>query len=341
MDTVKRKDALGRAGFTLVELLVVIAIIGILVALLLPAVQAAREAARRMQCTNNLKQLGLAHLNFESAKGHFPDGASYDFSQPCPGSGGCRAWTHIHLVLPYFEEGVINDQIEFDTDGGWLNFFRGLTEAEKDLFDNARIGALMCPSISKWDEHYGGGYRRDYFGNLGGRGHSSNATVSRANPDGEEQPLNHGHGGMVDDGMLFINSGVRFAEITDGSSHTMLMGECVQGGWANLPNTTCQTASGDTGYTGGPPEWFRGASGGSETNMAYDRTLRSAIRPLNTVIECMEQLDQNELPFGSEHPGGSTFVFADGHVEFKIDGIDFDVYQGLSTRGKGEDIGGE
>ncbi|MEM7312586.1 MAG: DUF1559 domain-containing protein, partial [Planctomycetota bacterium] len=131
-----------KSAFTLVELLVVIAIIGILVALLLPAVQSAREAARKVQCTNQLKQLGLAVLNYESANRHFPVGVEdddEDFKR-----GLHSGFTH---VLPYLEEQALFDQYDFDP--SW--------QSTNNLAVGAkRINNLMCPSNASSVLHNGG-----------------------------------------------------------------------------------------------------------------------------------------------------------------------------------------
>ncbi|TWT35366.1 hypothetical protein KOR34_02570 [Posidoniimonas corsicana] len=326
-----RSSAIRAPGFTLVELLVVIAIIGVLIALLLPAVQSAREAARRMQCTNNLKQMGLAHLNYESARRHFPDGMSLDMKEGCP-SEGCRGWTHIHLTLPYYEEGVLEQSFDFDYEGGWLYFFRSLTDAEADAITNSRISALLCPSLTKWQENYGYGYRRDYYGSFGGRGHSEAGGSSRfGSIDPATTTLLGPNGPVADDGILYVNSSTKFSEITDGSSKTFLAGESYHGNVSSAPGYgTC---------TGGQPSWYQGGSGKPDpSNTSYGRSLRGTINPINYQIECLSRATDNEVPFGSEHTGGCNMLFADGHVEFLVEGIDFDLYQGMSTRATGETI---
>ncbi|MBN2293811.1 MAG: DUF1559 domain-containing protein, partial [Pirellulales bacterium] len=121
-----------RQGFTLVELLVVIAIIGILIALLLPAVQAAREAARRMQCTNHLKQLALTAQTFHSSEGHLPAGAY------CKGTqiGHCHSW--LEKLLPFMEQQAIYDQIDFTVDNH--------IPPNPEALNEKTISTLMCPT---------------------------------------------------------------------------------------------------------------------------------------------------------------------------------------------------
>jgi len=116
-------------GFTLVELLVVIAIIGILIALLLPAVQAAREAARRMQCSNNLKQLGLAILNYESTFRYLPPGGWSRHARPFPDGASLHA-----IVLPYLEQVGLREQLA------------GVNLASLSNLETLRINTFRCPS---------------------------------------------------------------------------------------------------------------------------------------------------------------------------------------------------
>src|SRR3954468_471547 len=144
-------------GFTLVELLVVIAIIGILVALLLPAIQAAREAARRSQCVNKMKQLGLATLNYESARKLLPyaNTPNYTPATPtgaCAGAAGTATTTNglkkhsvFSFILPYMEEQAVYDQIDFGYD--WCDTTTTTKKGIKNFTAFARdIDVLLCPS---------------------------------------------------------------------------------------------------------------------------------------------------------------------------------------------------
>ncbi|QDS98243.1 DUF1559 domain-containing protein [Adhaeretor mobilis] len=327
MNTDRGADAVRRRGFTLVELLVVIAIIGVLVGLLLPAVQAAREAARRSQCTNNLKQMGLAHLNYEAATGHFPDGMTLDWEGVCRlmPIDGCRGWSNIHHTLAYYEQGAVSQQIDFDFDGGWLYFFRSLSAAERDIIENAEISVLMCPSVVKWEKTN----RKDYYGCFGGRGHSEAQPPLGQPNTGDTLLPARGASRVADDGVLYANSSTKFSEITDGSSNTFLAGESVHGNRISSPGyNTCE---------GGQPEWYVGGrSWRNVGDLSYSRILRSTINPINFEFECRESRYENEIPYGSEHTGGCNMVFADGHVDFLSEDIDFTLYQSLSTRAYGE-----
>ena len=151
-----------QCGFTLVELLVVIAIIGILVSLLLPAVQAAREAARRAQCSNNLRQIGLALLNYESSHRALPAGTWIDFWRPDNCGGDCRGTSFYISVLPFFEEGALEELYDYRGWNGWL----GLPSEVQSRLSDARIGVYVCPSVSAWPSYKP---RRDYFGVVGGK----------------------------------------------------------------------------------------------------------------------------------------------------------------------------
>jgi prepilin-type N-terminal cleavage/methylation domain-containing protein/prepilin-type processing-associated H-X9-DG protein len=181
-------------GFTLVELLIVIAIIGSLVALLFPAVQAAREAARRTHCVNNVKQLALALHAYHDAKGHFP-----------VGNVRYKYWTFQTMLLPYMEQQALFDQCDF--------------KAEDCYAANVSAGGLGPPSVRQIslecpsDPNIGGLYTSTISWSAG-----KYALGSYMGVTGSQMFA-------ADDGMLFLDSHTRFADCTDGAAHTLLLGE--------------------------------------------------------------------------------------------------------------------
>nr|WP_261360806.1 DUF1559 domain-containing protein [Aeoliella straminimaris] len=306
-----------RSAFTLVELLVVIAIIGILVALLLPAVQAAREAARRSQCQNNLKQNGLAALNFESARGHFPSGSETIFPEHCSSTGDCRGTSYAVQMLPYMEQGVIPDIFDFDQEGGTLSLWAN----SGDILENTELSVFRCPSFF---DDVNPPARKDYFAICGGR-----------YPEG---PGNSGE--VFYDGVYYLNSRTRISKITDGTSNTMAIGEAIHyvlRGWG--PGSMKPRE-------GGPSLWFLGGNcqGNSDRTDCFGltdfhgRSLRNTKLPMNSKLPILRHENANDTPMGSAHTGGAQFAYCDGHVDFLQDDIDMDVYQALSTRAGGEII---
>jgi prepilin-type N-terminal cleavage/methylation domain-containing protein/prepilin-type processing-associated H-X9-DG protein len=314
------KDKSNPRAFTLVELLVVITIIGILIALLLPAVQAAREAARRMTCSNNLKQIGLAVLGYEETFSMFPAGAVIP-------SGGGRGTPFYVSILPYLELSNIEALYDYRLPDGWLNAWRG----------NARIrhtpvAAYKCPSEAKWEssvfnldwdlpttgsENYDvGPMRRVYFGVNGGRNAAGSGT----------------HGRTFRDGVMFANSFTRMAYVVDGTSNTLMVGECTH------PHLYGYGPGYGKSMTGGPTVW--GDGGGADAGLPassedMSRCLANTYYPINyDMIKAggMAASERAQTPFYSEHPGGTHFVFCDGHVLFLGETINIDVYQSLSTR---------
>ncbi len=204
-----------RRGFTLIELLVVIAIIAVLIALLLPAVQSAREAARRIQCTNNLKQLGLALHNYISATGSVPVGIDTSIAGYPPGysPGGLSQWTAWSaqaLLLPYAEQGPLYNAANFSVNCCY--FSQSLGAAKNSTVINTRIAAFLCPS----DANAGQTCINSYLGSIG--------------PSTIAYPLDGNTTGIfrIYD-VNYRSSSVTLAAITDGTSNTLAFSESLVG----------------------------------------------------------------------------------------------------------------
>ncbi|MEO6808637.1 MAG: DUF1559 domain-containing protein, partial [Isosphaeraceae bacterium] len=188
-----------RRGFTLIELLVVIAIIGVLIALLLPAVQAAREAARRMQCVNNLKQMGLGLMNYESVTGALPP------SVVLTGSGSTVTWWGgwgvLGRVLPFMEQGPMFNAI---------NFAIGYESLENTTVSGMSVKAYLCPSEIHPQA------KPEPFGQLGVNNYAVNMG---------DWFIWGGFGGQENRGAFGANRSRRLADFTDGTSNTLLASE--------------------------------------------------------------------------------------------------------------------
>ncbi|PQO44846.1 DUF1559 domain-containing protein [Blastopirellula marina] len=290
-----------RGGFTLVELLVVIAIIGVLVALLLPAVQQAREAARRMQCSNNLKQTALALHNYHDVQGQFP----------LPGMvANTLGWSF--SILAQMEQSAMADQIS--TVEGNSNL------PGRRMFGPTRVDAYLCPSAPatetyspRSDEQYNGqkSYAIHYFGILGPLG---NYSIN----GGTSQPYNckditAAFGGECSQGIMW-QYGSRIADITDGTSNTYLLGE---NSWQEMPYRRY---------------WLRAKYQDSRGTLYL--MSKNVQYPINS-----ENTDKwNSVAFGSMHPGGAMFSRGDGSVGFVPETIDFATYLAMSSKDGGEPV---
>jgi prepilin-type N-terminal cleavage/methylation domain-containing protein/prepilin-type processing-associated H-X9-DG protein len=333
----RRRVRLSRQpGFTLIELLVVIAVIGILVALLLPAVQAAREAARRMQCSNNLKQVGLALHNYESAYRMWP--AHSSFPVPGPGYQTARgSW--ITRILPYIEQdGVFK---LYDQNWNWH-------DPINDPAVKARLPIVSCPSapvregfewtvlvgyanattttptLSPRDFFYGA--TTDYT-NVGGIGTALNNSLPTASKLAD--PLNSG---------ILKAEAVRLAEVTDGLANTILVAECAgrpllyQRGKLVPDGATPKTWSGSASVTRPFPTggvWSSHSKGflidGAQPN-GFTNTV-----PGTCSVNC-----SNDNEIYAFHPGGANALFADGSVRLLEGSTSLQVLIALASRNGNE-----
>ena len=299
----RRRDA-----FTLIELLVVIAIIAILIALLLPAVQQAREAARRTQCRNNLRQVSLGLHNYQSAHRVFPIGVL--------GTSGRTSDNHLlttwpALLLPFIEQTALYDL---------YNFNRRFDHSDNRPAVVQVLPAYLCPSNVN-DSLIANRYAPTHY-------------VASA---GTEPGLN--------DGMFFPLSSVRFRDITDGTSNTISTGEIAHeiSGWArgSVEGSGGSSGSGSgSGGGGGDGGGGGGAQGWSRGVLRWWKASANCAKPgMNpTETNCSDSAERR-FQFSSPHIGGVHFSLADGSARFISENIDDGVYRSLLTRAGGEVVG--
>jgi prepilin-type processing-associated H-X9-DG protein len=305
---------------TLVELLVVIAVVGVLVALLLPAVQSAREAARRTTCLNNFRQLAIAALDYHSMKGRFATGLIPVDADAGHFAGGTNLWVE---MLPYAEES--NLKVKWDYDD-YRNNIAGGNEALSAQI----VPVLLCPSdpLPTPQHHLQASPPYEWMNAVYALGsYGGNAgTRSFGNPDVPQS----------EDGVFFKHSRVRMAIITDGASHTLLFGERSH----EDPEYDQLTLVVDPGM--GPlAAWGAWSSASHEFGSQADVLLGSIV-PINYRVspesgeEDWDMIDGRLSAFGSGHPGGANFAFADGSARFLYEDISLKQLQALSTRAGGE-----
>ena len=320
-------------GFTLVELLVVITIIGILIALLLPAVQAAREAARRSQCTNNLKQISLAMHNYENTHGSFPLG-SYNLRETWPSSGS--NWRA--LILPFIEQRTVYDQLKFSNDPA-IHFMAGGAAGANALNGNdvlkmLIVNAYQCPSstikpfeIAPVSNNNGIALNIHYVGNQG-------AARPIPGPNPNAGTFDCGHGWSCENGLLVPNEVFKMRDATDGTSNTIIVSE--QSGLVNGVNITAN-------YYGG---WYgsrhpRTVLSGNCGDLWQTGTSCVRFPPNSNIVQtgANERMYRNNTTWNSMHPGGINIGLADGSVRFISDTIDFVTLKQLACRYDGVPLG--
>ena len=302
-----------RSAFTLVELLVVIAIIGILIGMLLPAVQQVREAARRIECGNNIRQITLACHNYESAHQKFP-----------PGATGSRGFGLFSYILPFMEQNAFFNMLD-------LNVAANVAPNWGQRF--TPVNGFVCPSF-EFDtvQTTGISARQGALPNYQGVGGSTISSNFDASGDILSPGVTSTHGDHPNNGMFtFADSdslpGRTFGQISDGSSNTYAIGEFIHRDW----NPATQTFA---DMPGSMRPWLLADSGGSRAVYNYKIMQRSLNERVSRTGSGAVQFSY--LPFGSSHIGGGQFSMADGSVRFVDDAIEFTLYQQTATCDGGE-----
>ncbi len=325
-----------RQGFTLIELLVVIAIIAILIALLVPAFQKVREAANRISCTNNLKQLGLALHNYHDANRHLPYG--YQVKQ-WSGEGGTVPaghfrWSVLAELTPYLEQSNVYRTLDLD-----YPLYGGPdSDPPYSVFPPNRDGValivpiFLCPSdrFTQVRDDRGPG---NYVACAGSGANGGDATDA--------------------DGSFFVNSRIRLTDILDGTSNTAAMSESLLGPGTGSNYTITdpalvdpQTMYRSLGFSdtlseancAGTTEW-RTHRGSTWADGAYPNGLYNHYyRPNDNEPDCLRHSNPGWRAARSRHPGGVNILLGDGSVHFIVDTVDLSAWRALSTINNGEVI---
>jgi prepilin-type N-terminal cleavage/methylation domain-containing protein/prepilin-type processing-associated H-X9-DG protein len=335
-DSRRARDA--DSGFTLVELLVVIAIVGVLVALLLPAIQAARESARRTHCTNNLKQIGVGMTNYEISKKTYPPG---EHKPAGVSTGGGLAWSC--WFLPYIEEQNLHALMDFKKDmrvePNWKPDLTGPT--------NTPISTYLCPSMASHQNRRGDNGRLtdfnnngiyqsgsgegmgciDYIGVSGPAQNVKNRMTGLPYGDNRGVLLNLASGGPCFSNTTECNAKrITARNVSDGLSHTIIVAECSGRGVADSNGD----APGGENISELDGAWASKSNIGKlKLNVDDDKV--SGINP-------PPHINWAEEEFFSDHPGGVNILMCDGSVHFLSDETHYNVYYALCSRNGDEVI---
>lgn len=317
-----------RRGFTLVELLVVIAIIGVMVGLLLPAVQAAREAARRMQCSNNLRQMGLALHNYHDAYNAFPIGSR---SHPTIVPRNSHGTNWRTSILPYLEQAPLFDQLNFETGsfaGVGTSFNNG-----NEVLSGLMVNVYKCPSstIGPFETDQGTSnpqrsMMHEYVGVAG----------SYPDPGGRGNVCKQSVRGMVcRNGLMLANENKGLRHAVDGTSNTIVIAE--QSGLVDKMPIRANYNGGWTGTSADPGHPVYTVSDVPTNHNFYHTGLsviRWAINAPTSVANSSNQCYMTNTVINSLHPGGIQVALGDGSVRFLSESLDMETLRRL---GAGDD----
>jgi prepilin-type N-terminal cleavage/methylation domain-containing protein/prepilin-type processing-associated H-X9-DG protein len=350
-----------RSGFTLIELLVVISIIGVLVALLLPAVQAAREAARRSQCINNLKQIGIALTAYETALNCYPPGAIYynptdGGANQCQGVHASRGFGAFTFILPQMEQRNIYNAINFQlAAGGPGGAWGGLPVGQINRTGlGVRISSYVCPSDSEQNPNFltDNPYSQTSYAPSAG---TWNIVAYISGPDCWQQDVGNG---AFDDLTSY-----RVSNFKDGVSHTILVGETARfkndpdpqfNQWSRPGYYQVSSALDPSGQTWRPqgfafevprinaPIMTGDYAGGFGIGMPPAASGPNALPPGTAwpdtsdykawLLNIPRYKEYGQWGFRSNHPGGANFLFGDGSVKTLKESIDLATFRALGTR---------
>lgn len=331
-----------RRGFTLVELLVVIAIIAVLIALLLPAVQQAREAARRSSCVNNMKQLAVAMHNYHDQWGAFPIGALHS-QTPGLRSNLDRGTSFFVALLPFVEQASLYNELKDSAAGGVGNTDIA-NNVNGQVFDGRRLSVLSCPSsplpqlTDPLTTTPHGVMMPTYVGISGA------ATVG-GGPNPDSEPTYNGV--MASSGILVPNRSVNFSDVSDGSTNTMMLGEQssyardAAGNEIDLRSSNSHGAW--VGSTGsgipGDGTWFcRDFESWNITTIRYPVNFLDATAAQAGGATGVGPEDGANRPLQSIHPGGANIALTDGSVRFISESVDYTLLTNLANRSDGNEI---
>ena len=333
---IARRSPRQSAAFTLFELLVVIAIIGVLVALLLPAVQSAREAARRAQCQNNVRQLGIAAQNFAGVRGSLPMGYG-----PLPANGFGKSvtagtpyaeWSWAAHLLGFMEQTAMSGAIAEALKGNWNPGNLSSTPPNMVAMVAAKVDTFFCPSdetvrtsFNEGKSCFGGAAIADGYGRMSYAGNFGYGQLETARTTETASATLAAKDAYL--GVFTYNKGDSFREITDGTSHTLLLSEIVPGGPCSI--------RGVFAYDEGPVFMQNYAPNDTTPDLVrWCDPADDALKSPGNRVPCSVAVSQLNMVLHtsrSAHAGGVTVCLCDSSVRFLTDDVDLATWRAYGT----------